>query len=379
LRVRILPKPAPPGYSSRGLRLLCVAALLAAAACGPFGGPAGIPPGAVAATASARSTAPPPAATGPAGVLLQLASPSTYSLSLVFTDGHVVGPVTARLRTVQPSIHAAPAALPVFSASDSRVYYLDGDTDVRSLGLDGGRSAVTHVPGGGRTQSAFAVSPDDRRLAVTTLDGGAEPATMRLAVEDVAGGSHLELMTSATDYLWPVGWHGGGVVVAVGSAPTQTVAGNPYGTFSGYQVLDAATGNRLSAIECNPAGALTPAGTACLSGGAPLTLEDFLGRPRTLTAAPVGAGAIVSAAQAPDGLHAAFCCLGGQLQLWDVGSGVVSDLGVAGPEAYGWIDPAHLLIGDSSGQRTRVVDVATGTETPVQAAGRVVGRVPGGL
>jgi hypothetical protein len=361
------------------LRLLCVAALIAVAACGPFGGasdggrgggraPAGPSP-------SAGATAP----AGPAAALLQLASPSTYAVSLVFGDGRVVGPATGRLRTTPPSsAGAAPTAMPVFSASDTRLYYLDGDSDVRYLDRDGGRGSATRVPGGPRAQAAFAISPDDRRIAVVTVDASASPATTRLYVEDVAGGgAHVDLPLASGDRVWPVGWHGGELVLATGSAPTQSVAGNPYGTFGGYQLVDVAGGGRLGALACNPAGALTPAGSACLVGGSPPTVQDFAGRTRSLGGEPAS---VVSAAEAPDGAHVAFCCVSGQLQLWDVGDGSVASLGPADSPAFGWIDGTRLLISDAPAQHPRVLDITTGASLPVAAGlGRVVARVPGGL
>jgi hypothetical protein len=369
----------PPATLREGLRLLCVVVVLAAAACGPFGGAPRSGQGAGAAVAGPSPSAVPTVPTGPAAVLVQLAGASTYTVSLVFEDGRVAGPASARLRTVAPPlVGAAPAAMPVFSASDSRLYYLDGDSDVRYLERDGTHGSAGRVPGGVRSQSGFAVSPDDRRIAVAAIDYSVTPASARLYVEDVAGGgNHVDLPVPAGTYVWPVGWHAGELVVAVGSAPTQSVAGNPYGTFGGYQLIDAATGGRLGELACNPAGPLTPAGTACLVGGAPLTVQDFAGPTRSLGGAPPSA---VSAALAPDGAHVAFCCVGGQLQLWDVGDGAVAGLGPADSPHYGWIDARRLLVSDGPAQHPRVLDVATGTSLPVAAPlGRVVGRVPGGL
>jgi hypothetical protein len=365
------------------LRVLCVVALIAAAACGPFGGAPGRGPGAGAVGghgATTPSPTPGHTATGPAAVLLQLASADSYAISLVFDDGHVVGPVTARLRTVTPPPGAAvPIAMPVFSASDSRLYYLDGDDVVRYLDLDGGRGAVGRVPGGPHAQAGFAVSPDDRRIAVAAVDYSSDPPTTRQYVEDVAGGAnHVELPFPVGANVWPVGWHGAEVVLAVGSAPTQSVAGNPYGTFAGYELIDSTTGGRLGALPCDPTGELTPAGSACLVGGSPLQVEDFAGRTRSLSGgAPAS---IVSAAEAPDGAHVAFCCADGQLQLWDVVGGSVSSLGPVDSPDYGWIDATHLLVSDRLADHARVMDVAAGTSLPAAATqGRVVARVPGGF
>jgi hypothetical protein len=358
------------------LRLICVVALLAAAACGPFGGAPsrGAGPGTAVTGPSPSAVAAPPQ--GPAALLVQLASPSTYAVSLVFDDGRIVGPVAARLRAVAPP--QSGATPPVFSTSDSRLYYLDGDSEVRFLDRDGSRGGVTRLPGGPRTQSGFAVSPDDRRIAVATVDHSSAPPATRLYVEDLAGGgNHVDLPLTAGASVWPVGWHAGELVLAVGSAPTQSVAGNPYSTFAGYELVDPAGGGRTGTVACNPAGPLTPAGTACLVGGSPLAIQDFRGRTHSLGGAPPS---VVSAAEAPDGAHVALCCVAGQLQLWDVRDDSVTTLGAADGPAYGWIDGRHLLISDGRTQQPRVLDIATGVSLPVAAApGRVVGRLPGGL
>jgi len=76
----------------------------------------------------------------------------------------------------------------------------------------------------------------------------------------------------------------------------------------------------------------------------------------------------------------AFCCAGGQLQVWDLGDDAVGSLGPADSPAFGWIDATHLLLSDGPAQHPRVLDVTTGAALPVAAPlGRVVGRVPGGL
>ena len=158
----------------------------------------------------------------------------------------------------------------------------------------------------------------------------------------------------------------------------RNVADNPYGTFGGYRLVDPATGARLAALDCDPAGALTPAGTACLGGQPALAVADFSGRAHSLD---VGAGgpAVVSAAESPDGGRVAFCCASDQLQLWDLSSDAVRSLGPAGGLSYGWIDAVHLLVGDAAGQRGTLLDVTTGASVAAPASGRVVARLPGGL
>ena len=77
-----------------------------------------------------------------------------------------------------PSCVNGPQAVvpPPVSASDDKVYYRDGDTQIRFIAPDGTSGAVTSVPGGTARVSFFSVTPDDRRIAVLAEDF--TPATM---------------------------------------------------------------------------------------------------------------------------------------------------------------------------------------------------------
>lgn len=77
------------------------------------------------------------------------------------------------------------------SISNSRVYYLDGNADVRSLGPDGSTALATHLPGSASVSVGFAISPDDRRIAVSVIeytDSFQAPVKLRMYVEDLVGG-----------------------------------------------------------------------------------------------------------------------------------------------------------------------------------------------
>jgi hypothetical protein len=130
-------------------------------------------------------------------------------------------------------------------------------------------------------------------------------------------------------------------------------------------------------VACDPAGALTPAGTACLTGGTPLQVVDFGGATRSLASTPP---TVVSASESPDGARVAFCCASGQLELWDVADGSVTGLGPATTPDYGWIDGTHLLVSDPQTDHPRIVDVTNSTSQQVSTGpGRVVARLPGAL
>lgn len=246
-----------------------------------------------------------------------------YDLALVGTDGKVVAKVHAATRAFihQQGISAPAAAdLPEISASRSRVYYLDGDSDVRYLKPDGSGGHVTQLPGTNSVHAGFAVTPDDRRIAVSLLDYAASPPTLRLYVEDLGGGNHAEIFSSRTAFVWPVGWHGGKLVVAaVGGPPfsPQGIAWNPYSAPE-YHVVDPSDATRLATIGsgdsqtgCQPSGLLTAAGTACYhrtataGGGGYFATLDWNGKLGSLRV-PTDTWAI--AGIAPGGSSLAGCC-----------------------------------------------------------------------
>src|SRR5258708_29551945 len=114
--------------------------------------------------------------------------------------------------------------------------------------------------------AVFAVSPDDSRIAVAVITFPF-PAKTRIYVEDLTGGGHhIDLFSSGTVLEWPVGWHQGHLVIAVGANahPQNSYDGFIYG-YSGYHVADASTGTRLATV-CEGYIAYVPpvpAGTVC--------------------------------------------------------------------------------------------------------------------
>lgn len=156
--------------------------------------------------------------------------------------------------------------LPTLSLSNTSVYFPDGDRQLRALSSDGGTSIVHQLPNvRGRTRAVFAVSPDDRRIAISLFDWSLKPMQLRIYVEDLIGGSHrVEVFRSSSTYEWPVGWHQGNVVLALNPVPN---ASNPYGA-GAYHVVNAADGTRLATMggpDCPVVGSLSQAGTACAS------------------------------------------------------------------------------------------------------------------
>jgi hypothetical protein len=337
---------------------------------------------------------PPP----PAGVLLDLnANDRSYTLFLVHTDGSVVA-ANAHQRTIRSFVAARggalPAPMPAFSVTNDRVYYLDGDNDVRWVDSRGNRSngVVLTVPGSPFTESGIGVSPDDRFIAVATVDYAqnpqtsppslALPATLVVSVGSFAPHSgHTIFRATATvtapttRFLWPAGWFPNLPVMAIGEAATQNVAYNPYGTFTGYSYLTATTGSPVGGMLCVPAGPLTPAGTACLYSFATLSTHS-LSTPYPARTPPTPLGAAIS----PNGQHVAYCCTAGALQLWQLNMSPPSRplLATPGP-TEGWIDDNHALTEGTTASHAQVIDIRSTTARTAPAIGTVVGRLPGGL
>jgi hypothetical protein len=158
-------------------------------------------------TAASPSPTPIPTRNGAYAVVVKnflVETGSTYTLSIVAPDGHVAASTTARKRTV-PYVQVGN-----LSTSATTVYYLDGDADVRFLRPDRSTGLATHITLGSKQAAAFAVSPDNLRIAVSVLDYTRYPVSTRLYVEDLHGGTnHVQLFYSSNVMEWPIGWHAG--------------------------------------------------------------------------------------------------------------------------------------------------------------------------
>ena len=315
------------------------------------------------------------------------AADGTYSIAMVNAAGHVVARAAYHPREALNVSATVPDGTPMFTpapirTSNSRLYYLDGDNDVHSLAPDGTTGIATRLPGDTHVRSTFAVSPDDRRIAVSVLDYSKSPPSLRLYVEDLGSGTnHVEIFSSTRLFVWPVGWHSCQLVVGVGEKP---IAGdlsdpfNPYGATS-YHVVDAATGNRLATIgdaSCKPTGPLDPAGTACASGEY-VSVLDWTGR-ATLTGLPDGGGGVWGAAVDPGGVNVAICCSMAGLFL-NIGGAMTYHEDLWGWPM--WIDEDHLLVSGSvsTAQPHPALRDTSGRVSVVDASGYVFATIPGSL
>jgi hypothetical protein len=306
-----------------------------------------------------------------------------YQLSIVRGDGKVVGTAAAAPRSGLQCIPAAGPILPFpsVSISNSRVYYLDGNTAVKYLTPDGSLGVATSVPGNGSIGSTFAVSADDKRIAVVATDYSKQPLSYRIYVEDVAGGgNHVDVFSSTGSVPWAMGWRSGLLVLGITAGCTQ--GGGPFSSFPWeYHVVDATNANRSATLGspngCRIASLPVPAGALCQDSSGSASLVDWEGKIQR--AIGLGTGQYYNFALAPSGSAAAACCeAAGNPVLGSQTSPLVHVPG--GGDSLGFIDDLHLLIGAVAVQsQSRVYNVTTGSSTPVSALGFFVGRLPGGF
>lgn len=161
-------------------------------------------------------------------------------------------------------------AKPETSISLTHVYFLDGETQINALAMDGTVSTIKDIAAPPNSDVLFSVSPDDSRMAVSILTFAttfqpAGPFTERMYVEDLTTTTNrVALYSSSKRGEWPVGWHAGKLVVGIGN-PDPYDLENPYGV-TGYEVMDPGTGRTLAKLDCSQ-GLVVSAGTACLTGG----------------------------------------------------------------------------------------------------------------
>jgi hypothetical protein len=120
-----------------------------------------------------------------------------------------------------------PTPLIPYSASGSRVYYLDGNI-LKFITPAGVAGAVRTLESGNR-EYALAVTADDSRIAIAEFDYSSSPPTFHLRVEALAGGNRVEIKLKTISYGWPFGWRDGKLIV-VEADPYQTVSPEGWGS-----------------------------------------------------------------------------------------------------------------------------------------------------
>ncbi len=285
----------------------------------------------------------------------------------------------------------ANSQLPETSISATHVYFLDGETVIKSLAPDGTVAVVQSISAPANSEVVFAVSPDDRRVAVSVIT----LATSRLPqfsfrdqmyVEDlVTGLNRVDLYSSSTVSEWPLGWHAGEVVVALGSSDLGTYD-NVYGAL-GYQVVDPADGQPVASLDC-AFGLLVAAGTACATGwcdivpgpcpSGTLAAQAWDGTKRAF-GIPSGPSAKVvryglTVHLSPDGARIAAEVVTDQVT--GAGSTILFGSGKATVIAgdfvpQGWLDDTHLVL--SNADVVELMDVNTGASAMTTDLQRIFG------
>jgi hypothetical protein len=284
-----------------------------------------------------------------------------YYVFLVGTDGKIAASSHAARRTTKVIGDAVSRAeaidFPYVSTSRSRLYYLDGDSTLRWMSPHADGIART-LPGGSTASVVFAVSPDDARIAVSVVDFATRTPLVHLSVGPLTG-TLTEIYSSPSDYVWPVGWHAGRLVVAHSSTlSADGVAFNPYWA-RGYYLINAANASRLAGVgstesldACWPSGLLTAAGTACYlstsfgghSGG--YSIADWTGY-RYLPPMAASWSAAAGVGPSANSVTVAVCCEGnaasGQFLVSRGSSVLTVPLSGSNTDWACWIDQTHLL------------------------------------
>jgi hypothetical protein len=341
--------------------------------------------------------------------------PASYQVSIVRSDGTVLASARADRRNDPGGLPT-----PVVSTSSTKVYYLDGTARVKSLTPEGKTWVETILPVQNQVHATFAISPDDRRIAVSLIDYNQSPPKLTLYVEDLSGANHIEIFSSTDLYVWPVGWHAGKLVVAVGDAYPNTqpstepahpwclpslgpcVADNPYAAVHGFHLVDPSNGNRIATLgsdRCQVIGLLTTAGTICREGEFPggtvqqvpfcqptftacLRLADWHGIINDwIQIATIWIGAMT-----PDGSRITTCCNFDSIEVYPrAGSGVAATRLTPAAAPQGWLDDDYLMVQpirmdpNVAPQNAIIRSVGSGSAVTVSVPGVPVALLPGGF
>jgi hypothetical protein len=307
---------------------------------------------------------------------------------MVSVDGCVgaSAPVASASTQTYCSPNLSAVVQPPVSATSDRVYFRDGDTQIRYLTPAGKIVDATSVPGGPTTISAFSVSPDDKRIAVVVEDLSNDPIKLRLYVEDVdGGGHHVDIYSTTTPKstagttLWPMGWHNGSLVLELWPACSTQQAVAPYAYPLEWHVVDPATGVRLVTIggnSCIPSYWPSPAGLTCFDYAVnQIRIYDWNGN-QTSTV-PVTRNAGYGLELSPSGKRLMYATG----MFTGLATTTVAD--VARPESpwsgSGWPPPCLWIDDDHILAWTAVINAASVTVTTLPVSGACMGRFPANL
>jgi hypothetical protein len=365
--------------------------------------------------APATAAASPTPSSTPTGVVSPLAAVGAprgadgagpYVLGLVNAAGKVVASATA----TTPSDFEAVSDPPLTSTSDNRLYFEDGNTAIDYLTPTGQHGVAFTISRPAGVIAAFAVSPDDTRVAVAILSNwdGAPPYTSHMYLMAMGGGIEQTLFdgtgTSSTHPLtWPIGWDGSNLVVAQSFYYAGVIGGGPCGSYGTVGTTQCADQLR----EFNPAtrsfgSVLCPGGTlsgvpaavgiACTTSG--LQAVSWTGVITSFGSSIPSSGTCILSPQGAVIACPSVLVNGNTYAAQDLPAHLFRAGGVAQPipnpgnaQIIGWIDGNDVVVttgADSQG--LAVENIVTGKQIPVSLATgpdhflyQVDGMIPGAL
>lgn len=217
-------------------------------------------------------------------------------------------------------------------------------------------------------------SPDDSRIAVAAVEYlgtgpfGKPDLKLNVFVQDLAGGHRVDLFSSTSVTEWPIGWHSGHLIIAVGpSGLVHYTSDNAYFADE-YHIADATNGVRLATL-----------GADCVygpvvRGGAPCIFNDktqnvlgyrswdavrhsFVPQPdpnlQPLALAPNGSQLVGNTLGQPANRHLDLISASG-----------ITELNVNGI-VQGWLDDEHVVYFKVGSNKTFILDLVTGVSAAV--------------
>jgi hypothetical protein len=100
---------------------------------------------------------------------------TTYEVMLINDEAQIVAHATAAPPALQPN--QTLRNLPLVSVSDTKVYYLNGNTDVDALSPAGTTATATQIPDGTSKEIAFAVVPENQMIAISEISEESDATT----------------------------------------------------------------------------------------------------------------------------------------------------------------------------------------------------------
>jgi hypothetical protein len=260
------------------------------------------------------------------------------------------------------------------STSNSRAYFQDAQGAVWTLAPGGtkSQSPIISLPTGPSNRSVFAVSPDDSQMAVALIAFVSGGANTYLYIDSMSGGPQRLIFSQSGSYiLWPMGWHGGNLILAKVPACTQ---GGGFGCCGPLElhVSNPADAVRLLTIGgtgCLISGSPTPGGASCETNSGVAKVYSWSGALLRNYAIPgVGMGPMYLS---PNAQHLALSTNPNQA--------TVEGARTLNMDVCGWIDNTHIIAGGDAQSQSRIGNISTGAIVPVAALGDCAGRLPGGL